>query len=310
MGALEAKAVVVTGAGRGIGAAIARAVAAEGGSVVVNDVDLAAAEAVVEAIRREGGQAVADGADITSWSAAGGLVDRCVDELGGIDGLVNNAGLFAFGTPDEMTEAHWRRVVEVNLLGTAFCGSHAIRHMAQRGAGSIVNVTSGSHLGAPLQSVYAASKGGVASLTYSWAIDLADRGVRVNALSPMAATRMSDDLQDYFRRRDQPPWPPVTVPPERNAPVVTFLLSDDAAGVHGQIVRIDDTRLTFLTHPAVLHPPLEDSGWTHARVRDAFATELAARQVPLGLVATTGQFIPYRADHLPDDLQGAPAGGT
>lgn len=298
-GALDGKAVVVTGAGRGIGAAVATLAAAEGAAVVVNDVDGTAADAVAAGVRAAGGTAVADHSDVSSWDEARELVDHCVAEWGAIDGLVNNAALFAFGTPAEMTELDWRSLVESNVYGTAFCGTHALEAMARRGRGAIVNVTSGSHLGARSQSVYSATKGAVASLTYSWALDVAGTGIRVNALSPMAATRMNTAIGDYFAARGKPNPMVVTVTPEHNAPVVVFLLSDEAAGVHGQVVRIDGPRLALMAHPAVLHPPLVRDTWTLDDVREAFATTLSGRQQPLGVVATTAETVPYWPEEPP-----------
>ena len=301
MGVLEGKAVVITGAGRGIGAAYARASAAEGASVIVNDVDLDMAESVAAEIVAAGHRATPDGSDITSWDQAAALIDHCVDELGAIDGIVNNAGLFTIGAPEEYTEQDWRSVMEANVLGTAFCGTHAIRRMLAQGHGSIVNVTSGSSLGVPLQTVYGASKGAVTSMTYDWAYDLADRGLRVNAISPMAYTRMNDTLQAYFVRKGMKPWPSLTVAPEQNAALATFLLSDDATGVNGQIIRIENDRLSVMSHPAVIHPALSKPTWTHQDIREAFAETLFDRQFPLGVVATTGEVVDYPSAYLPAD---------
>jgi NAD(P)-dependent dehydrogenase (short-subunit alcohol dehydrogenase family) len=122
---------------------------------------------------------------VASWTEAAELIDSCVSEFGRIDGLVNNAALMWVGRPDQLTEADLRRTIEVNVLGTTFCGLHALGHMTAQGSGAIVNVTSGAHAGIPLQCAYSASKGAVASLTYAWAADVAGQGVRVNAISPM-----------------------------------------------------------------------------------------------------------------------------
>lgn len=249
-GYLTGKAVVVTGAGRGLGAAYARLAAAEGARVVVNDVDGAAARVVATGI---GAQAVADDSDIASWEGAGALVSRCREEFGSIDGLVNNAGIFRLADPFSQDPEEFRAVVEVNLLGTAYCGLRAIRAMRDQGGGSVVNVTSGSHLGYPDVGAYGASKGGVASLTYCWAADLAGTGVRVNAVSPNAHTRMAEAYEEYLgaRARGQN----IGKPPEDNAPAVVFLLSDAAAGITGQVVRVDGAELSLMSRPAVL-PPL------------------------------------------------------
>src|SRR5438477_3014866 len=162
MRTLEGKAIVITGSSRGLGAAYAKAAAAEGASVVVNGTDLAATEQVAEEIRTAGGTAVAHVADVASWNDAEGLVQRCIDEFGRIDGLVNNAGVYTASKPDAVSESMLRRVIEINLLGTAFCGAHAMRRMLEQGHGSIVNTVSGAMVGLPFLSAYGASKGGVA----------------------------------------------------------------------------------------------------------------------------------------------------
>jgi hypothetical protein len=109
---------------------------------------------------------------------------------------------------------------------------------------------------------------------------------------------MNDAIGEYFAARGKAHPMGVNVPAENNAPVVVFLLSDEASGVHGQVVRIDGNRLSLMAHPAVLHPPVEHDGWTFEAVRDAFAEDLAARQQPLGFVATTGDLVPYGQDYV------------
>src|SRR5262249_37341389 len=149
-----------------------------------------------------------------------------------------------------------RSIIEVNLLGTAFCGVHAIRRMLDQGYGSIVNTVSGAMVGLSFSSAYGASKAGVAALTWSWASDLAGSGVRVNAVSPMAFTRMvaidpPEEFEgDWFAAR----LPALQVTPEQNAPVVIYLLSDLSAGVHGQVVRIQGQELALMRKPEIVQP--------------------------------------------------------
>jgi NAD(P)-dependent dehydrogenase (short-subunit alcohol dehydrogenase family) len=284
MSALQGKAVVITGSGRGIGAACAKGVARLGAAVVVNDVSADVAEATAAEIRSQGGRAVAQVADITSWADAGKLIARCVSEFGAIDGLVNNAGLFAMARLDELDEAKWRSLVDVNIVGTVNCAAHAVKQMQKRGRGSIVNVTSGAHMGIPAMGIYGATKGAVASLTYTWAMELKDSGIRVNALSPQAATRMSETTGAYFGGRGEKRPIGNSPPAENNSPVVEFLLSDAAAGITGQLVRIDGAQLALCTHPGIQMPLLRNERWSFETVREAFATDLAKRQVPLGIV--------------------------
>jgi len=281
--ALRGKAVVVTGAGRGIGVAYARHAASEGARVVVNDVDADVAEEVTAQIRSSGATAIAHHGDVSVWTDAHDLIERCLDEFGAIDGLVNNAGIIRVRRAEELDEETFRRVVEVNLLGTAYCGTHAIKRMLQQGHGSIVNVTSGSQAGWKLLAAYSASKGGVASLTYTWAIELADTGIRVNAVSPTAATRMLDEFAAYLGPDRAPSPPRDESSAANNAPVVTYLLSDAAQGINGQVVRIDRRALSLVTHPSILLPVVERGEWTFADVQAAFERQLRSKVLPLGM---------------------------
>ncbi len=295
MSGLAGKAVVITGAGRGIGAACARGAAAQGAAVVVNDVDGDEAGAVVDDILARGGRAVAAIADITDWDEAGRLIARCIDEFGRIDGLVNNAGLFHMGLLADFAPKAARSLIEVNVLGAFHCAAHAVKPMLAQRSGSIVNVTSGAHLGNPAMGVYGASKGAIASMTYIWAMELADSGVRVNALSPLAQTRMMTDTADYAQSHGADPSRFIGVqPPEANSPVVEYLLSDRSIGVTGQIVRIDRDELALYAHPAIQMPSVRGrgDGWSLDSVADAFDRDLRRRLVPCGILGTTGRAAP------------------
>lgn len=284
-GVLAGKVVLVTGGGRGIGSAYARLAAAEGATVVVNDIDEQPARHVVDQITEAGGRALAHVGDVSEWTAAESAVGAAIAGFGALDGLVNNAGLFTMDRPDRQDEASFRRIVEVNVLGVAFCGMHAIRHMSARGQGSIVNVTSGAHAGMEGMAAYGASKGAVASLTYGWAVDLQGTGVRVNAISPLGGTRMINEIDRFYQvpdgergraRRDSPA-------PEANAPAVIYLLSDLAAGVHGQVVRVDGDVLSLVSHPRNILPTVPGAAASIDSVEEAFAGPLRDWLQPLGL---------------------------
>lgn len=281
---LDGKAVVITGAGGGLGAAYARHAASLGAAVLVNDIDAEAARATVAAIAAEGGRAVACAGDVSDWGFAETLVAACVDAFGAITGLVNNAGVLRPALLGEVSEADVVRMIGVNLQGTIACAQAAARRMRAAGEGSIVNVASGSQAGDIALGVYGATKGAVASLTYSWAMELRGSGVRMNAISPLAETAMAAQnahlmaLQAKNRDVHYASLPP----PEVNAPVVSFLLSDAATGVNGQVVRIAGRQLSFVTHPAIAAPVLEGE-WSHERIVEAFADTLGARQQKLGL---------------------------
>lgn len=285
---LDEKAVVVTGAGRGVGAACAAHAASLGARVVVNDIDPDSAERVAAAVRATGGRAVAHPADIAVRSQAAGLVARCLAEFGRIDGLVNNAALMSLGRLEDHDDGHLRRLLEVNVVGGFNCAAEAIRPMYAQRSGSIVNVTSGAHLGLPEMGDYAATKGAVASMTYAWAADAAGTGVRVNALSPLAESAMSAMSQAYLRSTGRPDAVVVAPAAAQNAPAVSYLLSDAAAGVTGQIVRVDGCRLSIMAHPAILEPVLHRDSWSSDDVERAFSRVLGMRQSPTGLAWAAG----------------------
>ena len=298
MGALDGKAVLITGAGRGLGAAFAKSAAAEGASIVANDIDPLTAERTAAAIRAAGGDAVAAPADVATWDGAQAIVEACVARHGRIDGLVNNAGVIRLGRVWEMAEADLRLLVQVNLLGAMFCARHASPHMLAAGKGAIVNVISGAQCGQDAMGGYGATKGGLASLTYAWAVELAEHGIRVNAISPMAGdTGMTADTMAYWAGRGigraslAKHGLEVMPKAEVNAPVVDFLLSDAASGVNGQVIRIVGEQLSLMTHPAIAYPPRLREGWTFDAIAELFRTELAARQSPLG-VAQMVQTLP------------------
>ncbi|MBI3742838.1 MAG: SDR family NAD(P)-dependent oxidoreductase [Chloroflexi bacterium] len=286
MGLLDNKRIVVTGAGRGLGRAYAMAMAAEGAKVVVNDVDAAEAEKVVGEIAERGGKAIPNADSVADWRGAGRLIAQCVEAFGGIDCLVNNAGIHHNLPIWQETTESLDQMLAVNVRGTFNPTRHALDHMMPQRHGCIINVTSGSQSGILSQSVYGASKGAVASFTYNWAMELAAYNIRVNAISPMAATRMADNSRAKgFASPTFPQWPP-----EHVAPIAVFLASDDAANVTGQIVRLEGDTLSLLSHPKMIAPAVFPGGWTVADIRKHFHSTLGQRLEPVGLRAKTYQY--------------------
>ena len=273
MGVLDGKAVIVTGAGRGLGRAFALDAGAQGASVVVNDIDADAAEKVAAEIAESGGQAVASVGSVADWERAAGLVARCLKEYGAVDGLVNNAGVLNLAPPWAETEESIRRVVEVNLLGALFVGSHAVRAMIDQGSGSIVNITSSAQLGLGTMGTYGATKGALASLTYSWSVDLGGYFVRVNAYAPVARTAMAEM---------SPVLPPDMPAPADNAAIVTYLLSDLSDGITGQVIQRRGDRLVVLAHPRLTEHGANADDWTVETVVDRFEPVLRQHQEPVG----------------------------
>ena len=268
---LTGRCAVVTGAGKGLGAAYAKDLAAAGAAVVVNDIDIEGATDVVKSIIEQGGSAVADHHSVTTWESSGAIVQTALDSFGRLDGLVNNAGVFYLADPSEEDPGRIEDMVQVNLLGTMHCGQHAIRHMAAHGGGSIVNDTSGAQSGLRHRGTYGATKGATASLTYSWAMDLAVSGIRVNAISPIARTAMVDYGMALGESGTD-------IAPEHVAPLVTFLLSDDAAGITGQVIRLEGTQLSLLSRPGARRTTEEAGHWDQDSLRAALPRMLREHQ--------------------------------
>ncbi len=283
---LDNKAIVITGSGKGIGAACAMGAARQGAALVINDVDDSAL-ATAEAIVAEGGRAVACIADISDWDEAGRLVETCLASYGRIDGLVNNAALYYLESLRDFQPGRARRMLEVNVMGTLHCSAHAVGPMLAQGSGSIVNVVSGAHMGMPTMGVYGASKGAVASMVYTWALELAGSGVRVNALSPFGRTTIGGLTEEQLKDPEIARRYAEIQPPEANSPVLEYLLSDRAKDVNGQLVRIDKGEIHLYTHPALLQPPVYREEWTAESVAEAFDNELSARQVACGVLGMT-----------------------
>jgi NAD(P)-dependent dehydrogenase (short-subunit alcohol dehydrogenase family) len=259
LGILDGMVAIVTGGGRGLGRAHCLALAGAGATVVVNDLGSglhgehtaeSPADEVVAEIVKLGGRAAADHASVSDWAATEGLVARTVEEFGRLDIVVNNAGIVRDRMLFSMTEADFDSVVAVHLKGTFALTRHACaywRDASKRGepvAGRIINTTSGTGLfGNAGQANYGAAKAGIAGLTVITALEMRKYGVTANAISPLAATRMTADLPvgtgeavDGFDPRD----------PANASGVVVYLASDAAAWLTGQVLRIDGDKLNRL----------------------------------------------------------------
>jgi NAD(P)-dependent dehydrogenase (short-subunit alcohol dehydrogenase family) len=185
IGQLEGKVALITGAGSGIGRAAAQRFAAEGCAVAVVDMAGSAAEETAGKIVADGGRAIACSADVTADTEVREAVARTVETFGSLDVLYNNAGVNSSGSVADATEEDWDRCFAVNVKGTFLCSRAAVTHLAAGGSGAIVNQASVAALvGVPNFAAYCAAKGAVVALTRSMAIDLAPRGIRVNAICP------------------------------------------------------------------------------------------------------------------------------
>ncbi|HXM99232.1 MAG TPA: glucose 1-dehydrogenase [Candidatus Dormibacteraeota bacterium] len=184
MSRLTGKVAVVTGASKGIGAGIAKALAAEGASVVVNYASSkAGADAVVGAITKSGGKAVAVGGDVSKSADAQGIIDAAIKNYGGLDILVNNSGVYEFGPVESITEAQFHRMFDINVLGLLLTTQAAMKHLKE--GGSIINIGSTISRVKPAgTAVYTASKGAVDAITGVFAKEFAAKKIRVNSINP------------------------------------------------------------------------------------------------------------------------------
>ena len=286
MGALDGKAAVVTGSGRGIGRAHCLQLAGAGAAVVVNDVDGSEADAVVTEIREAGGTATANSSDIATREGATALVTQCVEDHGGIDVLVANAGIardrsFLKMSGDEFT-AVWR----VHVMGTFFCCQEAAKVMRDQGrGGSLITTTSAAHFGNFGQTNYAAAKGAIASMTYTMAIELARYGIRANAISPAGTTRLSATFKGPDGKETKGPY----LDPELNGPMLIYLVSDEGSYITGQVFGTGANRITLMSQPQYSHGMYQSGGWTLDDIRTTFKRTLGHRLEPIGI-----QKQPYR----------------
>lgn len=241
---LAGRVAVVTGATSGIGRAAAAGLAAEGASVVVAGRSAERGAAVVDDIRAAGGDARFVQTDVGRVADCERLVATAIEQLGRVDVLVNSAGVFPIAPVADVTEELFDSTFDVNVKGAYFCGRAALVHMAERGSGAVVNVSSvAGTLGFAGVSLYCASKGAIHTLTKSWAVEFAPRGVRVNAIAPgNVETPMNDHLMADPQYRAAML---AITPAGRNGvtadivPAVVYLASDDSAYCNGAILTID-----------------------------------------------------------------------
>jgi 3-oxoacyl-[acyl-carrier protein] reductase len=240
---LAGKVAVVTGASKGIGAAIAKSLAAEGASVVVNYASSkAGAEAVVAAITAAGGKAVAVGGDVSKAAEARGIIDAAVQTYGRLDILVNNSGVYEFAPVEEITAEHFHKIFNINVLGLLLTTQAAVKHL--RAGASIINIGSAITSMTPGETaVYTASKGAVDAITGVFAKEFGARKIRVNSINPgivaTEGTQTAGVLGSDFEKGlvDQTPLGRVGQPGDI-ASVAVFLASDDSAWLTGEHVLV------------------------------------------------------------------------
>jgi 3-oxoacyl-[acyl-carrier protein] reductase len=239
MSKLTGKVAVVTGASKGIGAAIAKSLGAAGASVVVNYASSkAGADTVVAAINAAGGKAVAAGGDVSKAAEAQGIIDAAIKEYGRLDVLVNNSGVYEFGPIEAVTEDQFHRLFNINVLGLLLTTQAAVKHLGE--GGSIINIGSGvSRVTPPNSAVYTATKGAVDAITGVLAKELGARKIRVNSINPgiveTEGTHSAGFIGSDFEKGliAQTPLGRAGQPGDI-ASVAVFLASDDSGWITGE----------------------------------------------------------------------------
>ncbi len=242
------KVALITGASLGIGQATAGAFAREGAAVVLASRERERGEAAAEALRRESRQVLFSSTDVSKQEEVSATVDRTLSEYGRLDFLVNNAAIYLQGEVGETSLEDWERVLATNLTGAFLCTKYAIPAMVRTGGGVIVNVSSEAGLvGIRNQVAYNVSKGGLIALTRSCAVDLAEKGIRVNCVCPgttdtplvqEAVSRAADPATARRRLEEVRPLNRLGTP-EEIASAILYLASDDAAYATGAILSVD-----------------------------------------------------------------------
>ncbi|MCC7394996.1 MAG: SDR family NAD(P)-dependent oxidoreductase [Sphingomonadaceae bacterium] len=278
MGILAGKVVAITGAGRGVGRALALGCAAEGAAVIVNDlgtsgegdgVDDAPAAGVVAEIRAAGGQAHANFASVADPAGATSIIEDAVQQFGRIDALVNNAGILRDRIWHKMSHADWQAVIDVHLNGCFNTAKAATPYFKEQGSGSFIHFTSTSGLiGNFGQANYSAAKLGIVGLSQSIALDMARFGVRSNCIAPFAWSRMTasipaDSAEERARvERMQ------AMSADKIAPLVAFLASDAAAHVTNQIFAVRKNEIFLFSKPRPVRSMHKGDGWDAKSIAD------------------------------------------
>ncbi len=255
-GLVEGRVAVITGAGRGIGREHALSLASKGAKIVVNDLggdvngeggELSPAQSVVDEIEKLGGEAVVNGANVANYDEAGDMIQQAIDTFGGLDILINNAGILRDRMVFKMEESDWDAVIAVHLKGTFNPISHASKYWREQSkAGNqpdarIINTSSPSGIyGNVGQSNYGAAKAGIASMTTIIAMELANYGVTCNAIAPAAFTRMTENLPGFSDLTEEQKG---GMDPRWIANVATWLASPESAGITGRVFDVVGDRV-------------------------------------------------------------------
>ena len=313
MGHLDGKSALVTGAGRGIGRAVAMLLAREGAGVVVNDLgtgldgqgqDTSLAQQVVDEITASDGQAIANTDSITDYDAAGGMIQTAVDQFGAIDIVVNVAGILRDRMIFNMTEEEYDAVAAVHLDGTFNTVRHASARMREQKSGRIINFSSVSAWGSPGQANYAAAKYGILGFTAVLANSLSRYNVTANAILPYATTRMIDSTPRGQQFKEQHGKLPSEAAegtegdPANVAPMVAYLATDAAQDVNGHFFGVRGHTISLYSHWEIAKVIRADIGWDLQTLGDVFKETMDDGLIPPDPVETPGHDRPLQGTAL------------
>ena len=290
-GIVDGKVAIVTGAGRGIGRGIALLMAQEGARVIVCDIgaslegagtDAGPAHAVVDEIKNTGGQAIASTLSISDPGNGDKIVQAALDAFGRVDILVNNAGILRDRIFHRMSWSDWSDVIKVHLNGSFIMSRACATHFREQNSGAYVHMTSTSGLvGNFGQANYAAAKMGVVGLSRGIALDMARFNVRSNCVSPFAWTRMVQSIPTEDEKEKARVERASQVTPEKVAPLVVYLASDQADGISGQILSARNNEIYLFNANRPIRTLHRSDGWTPQRLAEQLKGAFATSFTPL-----------------------------
>lgn len=290
-GMLEGKVAIVTGAGQGVGRAIAEGLAKAGASVIVNDVGVtltgetenaSAAEEAAAAIRDAGGQAAASRDSVTEWASAQRIVQTALDSFGRIDIVVNNAGILRDAIFHRMEPDDWRAVIDVHLHGSFNISRAAATHFRQQQSGSYIHMTSTAGLiGNFGQANYMAAKLGIVGLSRAIAMDMQRAHVRSNCIAPFAWSRMVSSIPTETEADKIRVAKLKQMTPDKIAPLVTFLGSDAAENISGQIFAVRNNEIFLMSQPRPVRALHRGEGWTPEAIAEQLPGAFGPSLTPL-----------------------------